>query len=385
MTGPRAVVEGVGETDYTRRSGRGIVALAMAAVLAACRDAGLDPRAIDGVLTYPYSVRAEDLVANLGLRELPYSATIAMGGASAVSALRHASRAVTGGEARHVVVVQARNASSGGRIGQRPSQVPGQHFRRQLEHPYGFNTPAQYYALICRRYMHRFGLTREQLGAVALSARRHANLNPRAQMHDRRLSLEDYLGGRLIADPFTLFDCSLETDGACAILVTTAERAAPRPRHAGFRAGAEARPQTPDDLTNRPDLLRIGLEAAAARTWEQAGAGPADMAAAMVYDCFTFEVLHQLEAAGFAKEGTAGEWVAGGAIDLGGPLPVNTHGGLLSEGHLAGLNHVIEAVRQLRGECGTRQVPGCDLVAVTGWGDLGDGSMAVLESVRRTS
>ena len=380
----RAVVEGVGETEYSKRSGRTVTRLALEAVLAACRDAGLDPREVDGIVTYPYSVRAEDIVANLGLPRLSWSITVAMGGASAVSALRHAARAVTAGEARHVVVVQARNSHSGGRVGTRPSQVPGQHFRRQLEHPYGWNTPAQYYAMICRRYMHTYGLTREQLGAVALSARRHANRNPRAQMHARTLTMADYLGGRSIADPFTLFDCSLETDGACAVVVTTADRATSRARHAGLGAGAEARPETPDDLTNRTDLLRIGLSEAAALTWERAGAGPEDMAAAMIYDCFTFEVLHQLEAAGFAEEGTAGELVASGATDPGGALPVNTHGGLLSEGHLAGLNHVIEAVRQVRGECGARQVPHCDLVAVTGWGDLGDGSMAVLESVRRS-
>lgn len=379
----RAVVEGVGETEYSKRSGRTVTRLAVEAVLAACRDAGLDPRAVDGIVTYPYSVRAEDIVANLGLPRLSWGTTVAMGGASAVSALRQAANAVLADEAGHVVVVQARNAHSGGRVGTRPSQVPGQHFRRQLEHPYGWHTPAQYYAMICRRYIHSHGLTREQLGAVALAARRHANRNPRAQMHGRALTMADYLDGRLIADPFTLFDCSLETDGACAVVVTTADRAAPRPRHAAFRAGAEARPQTPDDLTNRTDLLRIGLEEAARTTWERAGAGPGDMAAAMVYDCFTFEVLHQLEAAGFAAEGTAGAFVASGATDLGGALPVNTHGGLLSEGHLAGLNHVIEAVRQVRGECGPRQVPDCDLVAVTGWGDLGDGSMAVLESMGR--
>lgn len=376
-----AVIEGVGQTDYTRRSGRSVIQLAMEAILAACRDAGLDPRQIDGVLTYPNSVRAEDVMSNLGLHRLTYSVTVAMGGASAVASLGHAATAVRHGPVRHVVIVQARNASSGQRVGARPSQIAGQHFRRQLEHPYGWNTPAQYYAFICRRYQHEVGLTSTQLAAVALSARRHAQLNPHAQMYGRTLDLDGYLAGRMIADPFRLFDCSLETDGACAVLVTVPELAAARPRHAAIRAVAEGRPPTPDDLTNRPQFLAIGLSSAAAGVWQETGMGPDDMDAVMVYDPFTFQVILQLEAAGFAAPGQAGPLAERGGLDLAGPLPVNTHGGLLSEGHLAGLNHVIEGVRQLRGECGQRQVPDCRRVAVTGWGDLGDGSFAVLQQV----
>jgi len=194
--------------------------------------------------------------------------------------------------------------------------------------------------------------------------------------------METYLSGRTIADPYTRFDCCLETDGACAIIVTAADRPTRRDVDARIVAVGEGRPESPDDLTNRPDLLAVGLAPAAARAWERAGLGPQDVDAAMIYDCFTFEVVHQLEAAGFVPEGQAGPFCADGHIDLGGRLPVNTHGGLLAEGHMSGLNHVVEAVRQLRGEAIGRQVPDARHVAVTGWGDLGDGALAVLDTVR---
>jgi acetyl-CoA acetyltransferase len=374
-----AVITGVGQTEYSRRSGRSEQRLAVEAALAAARDANIDPRHIDGIIAFPYAVSAEELVSALGLPGLRYSGVAALGGASSVAAVGQAALAVAGGRARNVLIVRARNGCSGGRINQRPSQLPAQHLRTELEHRYGWNTPAQRYAMICRRYMHTYGLARETLGEIAVVARRWANLNPAALMHGRELTLDQYLAGRMIADPYTLFDCCLETDGACAVIVSAA---------AGSRDGirvlacTEGRPPSPDDLTNRPDLLAIGLEPAAAQAWELCGLGPSDMDAVMIYDCFTFEVLHQLEAAGFAPPGGAATLVHSGALAPGGRLPLNPHGGLLSEGHLSGLNHVVEAVRQLRGAAGARQVPNVRHIAVTGWGDLGDGTMAVLANQR---
>lgn len=371
-----ARVVGVGETEYTRASGYTSTQLALMAALKSASDASVDVQEIDGLVCFPFSVSAEDIASNLGLRQLRFSSTVAMGGASSVAALGQAKMAVESGRAKHILIVRARNGSSGGRIHERPSQLPAQIFRTELEHPYGWNTAAQRYAMICRRYIHEHGLEREQLGSVALAARAHANLNPKAMMHDRELSMGDYLGGRTIADPYTLFDCCLETDGACAVLVSAAgARGSDEIR---IRAVAEGRPESPDDLTNRPDLLKIGLDTAASEVWNVTGLEPKDMDAAMIYDCFTFEVIHQLESAGFTPKGTGGEFAASGAIELGGKLPVNTHGGLLSEGHLSGLNHVVEAVRQLRGGLGARQVPDARHVAVSGWGDLGDGSFAIL-------
>jgi acetyl-CoA acetyltransferase len=196
-------------------------------------------------------------------------------------------------------------------------------------------------------------------------------------MYGRPLSLEAYEAAPMIADPYQLYDCCLETDGAAAIVVSAAGRNSGR-RSVGVASVATARPESPDDLTNRQDWFEIGLTDAAPRAYAAAGIQPEDVDVAMVYDCFTFEALHQLEEAGFCQRGEAGPMALAGAFRLDGRLPVNPHGGLLSEGHLLGLNHVIEAVRQVRGESGIRQVDGARIAAVTGWGDLGDGGLALL-------
>ncbi len=143
---------------------------------------------------------------------------------------------------------------------------------------------------------------------------------------------------------------------------------------------AQAKPMGSDDLVNRPNVFDIGLTKAAPRAFEMAGVQPADMDGAMVYDCFTYVALLELEEAGFCPRGGVGEFVRNGNIELGGKLPINTHGGLLSEAHIAGMGHVIEAVHQLRGDCGDRQIAHAQHIAVTGWGDLGDGAMAILRN-----
>jgi len=374
-----ACIAGVGETVYSRSSGRSEQSLAAEAVRRALEDAGIPPQEVDGLVPYAHGVPVEDLLGNLPISRLRFSASVQMGGASMVASLRLAAVALAAGVASTIVVYVARNGSSASRIGRRVGVLPGQQFRTQLEHPYGWSTPAQWYAMICRRHMDAFGTTKRQLAEVAMTIRRHAQLNERAQLFGRELSLEAYLGAELIADPYQKYDCCLETDGAAAVVVTTPDRAAQLVRPPVTVAGiAEARPICPDDITNRPDWFEIGLSEAAPAAFEMAGVGPADMDAAMIYDCFTFEVIQQLEEAGFCDRGAGGPLVESGAIRLGGRLPVNTHGGLLAEGHLAGLNHVIEATRQLRNEAGARQVQDARWIAVTGWGDMGDGAMAVL-------
>lgn len=368
-----ACVTGVGNTEYSKKIERSAEMLAVEAALAAAADAGISPQQIDGTISYPGHIGDDVIQAELSLSPR-FRATIDIGGCSAVSALRVAAMAVLSGAANHVLLFRGLKGSSGARKADRPSFLPGQPFRRHLEHTYGMNTPAQRYAVLCQRYKHEYGLDRRTLGEIALAARAHANLNPNAQMYGRELTMEDYLSGRMIADPYTLFDCCLETDGASAVIVSARNEA----RDIRILSVAEAQGVSPDDTSNRDPFLDIGLTQAANQVWNDLGVGPEDMDAAMIYDCFTFEVLHQIEEAGFAKHGEAAALIADGGIRLGGKLPINTHGGMLSEAHQAGLNHVVEAVRQLRGECGSRQLENARLIAVTGWGQLGDGSFAVL-------
>lgn len=369
----QACITGVGNTEYRKKIDRPAEVLAIEAALAAAADAGIDPRQIDGIIPYPGHIGDDVIQAELGLNPR-FRVTIDMGGCGAVSALRVASMAVLSGAANHVLLFRGLKGSSGVRKADRPSFLPGQPFRRHLEYVHGMNTPAQRYAVLCQRYKHEYGLDRRTLGEIALAARTHANLNPNAQMHGRDLTMDDYLAGRMIADPYTLFDCCLETDGASAVIVSARNDT----RDVRILSVAEAQGISPDDTSNRDPFLDIGLTQAANRVWNDLGMEPEDMDAAMIYDCFTFEVLHQIEEAGFARHGEAAALIADGGIRLGGKLPINTHGGMLSEAHQAGLNHVVEAVRQLRGECGARQVENARLIAVTGWGQLGDGSFAVL-------
>lgn len=373
-----AYVRGVGNTRYVKKADQSVEALAVTAIDAAAADAGIAVSDIDGIIVYHGHIGTDEVIAQLRLPDVKLRAIIDIGGASAVSALQMASLYVLSGAATNVLLVRAIKGNSGPRKAKRKSFLPSQQFRTQLEYVAGCNTPAQRYAFLCRRYMHEHGLTREHLAEIALAARAHANLNPDAQMYERTLDMDEYLSGRVIADPYWLYDCCLETDGACAVVVSAQPGTDGQRPAVKILATEEGHADPPDDITNRDPFLHVGLEKAAARLWDSISLGPDDMDAAMVYDCFTFEVAHQLEAAGFATPDTIGRLILEDGIRLGGKLPVNTHGGLLSEGHMVGLNHIVEATRQLRGECGPRQVSGARHVAITGWGNLGDGSITVL-------
>lgn len=379
MNSTAPVITGIGETEYSRDSGRSTTRLCVEAVLAAVADAGIAPQQIDGIVPFPGGPSAEDLISTLSLPDVTFTAVPHLGGASTVAGIHLAARAVASGAARTVVVFVARNGKSGTRIDQRVRTLAGQQFRTELEMVHGFGTPAQWYSMICRRHMHEFGTSRAALAEVALTMRANAQRHPGAQMYGRPMTEQDYLDSRMIADPYLLLDCCLESDGAGAIIVTAANRARDgRHRPVSVLAAAEGHPDSPDDLCGRADLFNTGLGKAAPRAFAEAGATPADIDFAMIYDCFTFEVIHQLEEAGFCSRGQGGDFVLDGSIRPGGTLPVNPHGGLLSHAHIAGMNHVIEAVRQLRGDAGDRQVDGARLAAVTGWGDLGDGALAIL-------
>ena len=381
----KACIVGVGESAYTRNADdpASVLTNQLQAATHAIADAGLSNNQIDCLIPSQYGPTTEELAANLGVEELRYATTVHMGGAAAVASVQTAAMAVAAGVADYALVVTGWNGYSATRtrsvLASDTSVIPGGDIARDYYMPYGLTVPAQWYALIARRHMHEFGTTAEQLGAIALAMRKHAQLNERAVMRERAMTIEDYLASPVIAHPYRLFDCCLETDGAAAVVVTTAERARDLQRKPVYIMGAAAgHPYPADDITNREDIYETGLTAAAPRAFAMAGVTPGDVDFAQIYDCFTFEVLQQIEEAGFCKRGEGGAFVQGGRIELGGQLPVNTHGGLLSEAHVLGMNHVVEAVRQLRGEAGERQVADAEIGVVTGWGDFGDGSIVVL-------
>lgn len=381
----RTAIVGVGSTTFSRRSGVGVDALAVEAATKALADAGMESSQIDGVVAYPSGARAEDLIVPLGMENVTFSGTVQMGGASGVASLQLAVSALASGLARNVLVFIARNGSSESRIGARISSIlPSGQLREAFEHPVGLFTPAQQYSIICRRHMHEYGTRRGDLAEVALTMRDNAQLNPDAQMHGRPLTMQQYLESRPIAEPYLLADCCLETDGAVAVILRNAEDvdSAQRPVH--IIGLGEGRPPSGDDLSNRDPYFDVGLTTAAPRAFEMAGITVDDLDIAFIYDCFSFEVIQQLEELGVCARGDGGRFVREGNIRRDGTLPVNPNGGLMAEGHMGGLNNLAEAVRQLRGEAGDRQIPSARYAAVTGWGDFGDGSVAILSGRHRT-
>ena len=380
-----ACIVGIGETPYCRKPGSGMtqLGLQLLACTRAIEDAGLRASQIDGIMPFPNLGRAEEFAANLGCENLRFATTIHMGGAAPAASLQLAKAAVEAGSAHFVLLPAGWNGYSGARVRQtvaaNAASIPGGAIARDYYLPFGLTAPPQWYALLARRHMFEFGTTAEQLGAIAVTMRDHAQKNPQAVMHGKPMTLDDYLASPMLSDPYRFFDCCLETDGASAVIVTTAERArdlAAKP--VSILGAACGQPYPADEITNRKDFFRTGLTIAAPEAFGQSGVSPKDADFAMIYDCFTFELLQQLEEVGFCKRGEGGDFVSEGRIRLGGALPVNTHGGLLSEAHSLGMGHIVEAVKQLRGEATGRQVKKAELGVVTGWGDFGDGSIAIL-------
>lgn len=379
----RCAIVGVGSTAYTRGTGRTTLELHLEASLRALADAGLTTDDVDAVLPSAVAGRhAEEFSMNLGLRNLRHSSTVHMGGASLVASIQDACMAITTGVASCALVPAGRRGYSGERVstGQTvPEGVMGT--TAEFERPFGNTVAVQWFAQAAMRHMHEHGTTSEQLGLVAVNSRRNAQLNPAALMHGRSMTLADHQASRMISSPFRLLDCSLESDGAGALVVTSVERARDLdvvPVRIGGVAEAHSYPST--SLTQKPSLASVPtLTEASRRAFRQAGITVDDLDCLQVHEGFTWYVLAALEAIGVVGPGEGGPFVEAGHIALGGRLPVNTSGGSLSEGHVSGVNHVIEAVRQLRGTVEPeRQVTGCAHVGVVIEGNFFEGSALVL-------
>ena len=375
----KGAITGIGETAYTRGSPRSVAGLFFEASLKAIEDAGLKPGDIDGIIPYgSLAVTAEDIITNFGLTDVTFSAVTPMGGASCVAAIQCAIAAISAGLCNHVLVPIARKGYSETRIGDRVQQMPQFRTIGEFEMPLGAIAPAQLYAPMARRHMELFGTTSAQLGEVAVTVRQHALLNDNAVMK-KPMTLADHQASRMIADPFRLFDCCIESDGGAAIIVSSAERARDRRQQPVLIMGvAEGHPHQPGSITQRDVMTELGLAKAAPRAFRMAGVTHADIDVAEIYDCFTYIVLCQLEDMGFCKKGEGGAFVEGGRLRLGGALPINTHGGLLSQAHMLGMNHVVELVRQLRGQGGRAQVRDAEVGLATGYGDMGDGAIVIM-------
>jgi acetyl-CoA acetyltransferase len=359
----RAAVVGIGETDYSKKSGRTELALACAAINTALADAGLSVDDVDGVVRFEMdAIDDVALTQHLGLKNLRYMGLTGYGGTGANAAIVHAAAAISAGLASTVVCYRALNERSGVRYGQAATwmrDAVGGFAAFQM--PWGLLTPAQAFAMFAQRHMSEYGTTSEQFGAVSVATRHHATLNPRAMM-TKPITLEDHQSSRMITSPLRLLDCCIESDGACAVVVTSTERARDlKQKPAMIAGGAQASGSRAQGIVFR-DRLDVAESTFAARDlYAASGLGPEDVDAVMIYDHFSPFVIFSLEAFGFCPIGEGGRFVADGHTRIGGKLPVNTHGGSLSEAYIHGLNHVVEATRQIRGQS-SAQVEGAEVV-----------------------
>ncbi|TDA69525.1 MAG: thiolase family protein [Clostridia bacterium] len=364
----KTAIVGIGETAVGKLPGKTSMQLMAEASAQAIEDAGLKKDDVDGVLV-SYSLAEPSFMycsffsEYMGIKP-HFSAAVHLGGASMCSLVGHAAAAINAGICSTVLIARGDPQRTGfSRQGVVAMSTEVGH--RQFEAPYAPLT-AGIYAMVARRHMHEFGTTSEQLAEIAVTMRYHASMNDNAQMRDP-ITIDDVLNSKLVADPLHVLDCCLVSDGGGAIVVTSAERAndlrKPPVYILGFGEG-----HSHYHIIQAESLVTSGCKDAARRAFAMSGLTPADIDVAEIYDCFTTTVLVDLEDLGFCEKGEGGRFVQGGRITFGGELPVNTHGGLLSQAHIAGMLHIVEAARQLRGEAGRRQVHGAQTAVVTGNG-----------------
>jgi acetyl-CoA acetyltransferase len=364
-------IVGVGATPYYKR-GRSapqtLHELVGKAIIAACDDAGLAVPSIDGFAYFAGGFDTPLLMETLGIPEVRFTAGLTGTGGGSAGAIGLAAAAINAGMAETVVCVGG-NQQGAQRFGAITSAYPPTP-ENAFFAASGLVGPGHMFALLARRHMHLYGTTRDHFAEVAISTRANAVTNPEAVM-GTPLTREDYYAAPMLADPHCLYDFCLETDGAVAVIVTSAERARDLKQAPAYVA-ASAHGGSADwgrsiYWMNMPDetFASSGHAAVAARLYEAAGLSPADIGAAQIYDHFTSQVIMQIEDYGFCAKGEGGAFVESGAIRRGGSLPVNTDGGQLSAGYVWGMSHVREAVLQVRGQA-VNQVEGVEHVLVTG-------------------
>ncbi len=362
----RAVIGGVAESDL------GAVALGTRpedlmgqAAVAALRECGLGLGDVDGLFAAASQLNMPTLSAGeyLGIRPR-YSDATQMGGSSFVAHLNHAAGAIEAGLCEVALIVYGSTQRLVGRAGASVQELD------PYEAPYEPLNPVTSYALAASRHMHEFGTTPEQLAEVAVSARRWARLNPKGWSREA-LTIQDVLAAPRVSDPLGVRDCCLVTDGGAAAVVVSAERAASLATPPVTLLGA-AEAHSHRHVSQMPDLVRTAAAESGPRAFAQAGLTPAEVDLLMLYDAFTITPILFLEDLGFCAKGEGGAFVAGGRTAPGGPVPMNTNGGGLSYCHpgMYGLLLVVEAVRQLRGEAGERQVAGAEVALVHGNGGV---------------
>jgi acetyl-CoA acetyltransferase len=349
-------IVGIGQTEFSKLSGRSELQLTLECVKAAIDDAGLKLSDIDGMVTFTIDGSDEIAVARgLGTRELTFFSRIPHGGGGATSLVHQAVMAITTGMCKAVVGYRALNGRSGMHFS--PGAAGGPLTTDQVHWgwytPYGFMTPASWVAMFTRRYMYEYGATDECLAEIAVTTRKHGGNNPKAILYQRPITTEDYYNSPWIVEPFRLYDCCLETDGGCAFVVTGTKRARDLPHPpAVIRGVAQGAAYDQEVMTSfyRKSITYLPeCDLVADQCYEQSGLGPDDIDAAVIYDEFTSLVLFQLESFRFCKRGEAHEFVNGGTLGLDGRLPCNTNGGQLSEAYIHGVNGVNEGVRLIRG------------------------------------
>jgi acetyl-CoA acetyltransferase len=373
MSGPgRSAILGIGQTAFTKASGKSVLALCAEASRAAIADAGLEPADIDGMVTFTMDESGEHALQRaLGVSTLRWTGRVPFGGAGAYATFQMAAAAIESGMANNVLIYRAFNERSETRFGQPKAYGDPSQPQRDIHRSFGLQTPAQVYALWYRPYMDRYGVTNEDLGRYVVQARDYASTNPAAWFYERPLDIEEHQASRWIVEPvLRKLDCCQESDGGAAFVVTSLDRARASGRPVIrilaadqlWSLGSEVMYHYyKPDLTSQEDTERL-----AAALWAKSGLSPSEIDVMTIYENFSPIVHMSLDGFGMCKPGESKDLINSGGIGRGGVIPVNTNGGLLGEAYIHGMNNALEGVRQLRGEA-PNQVSGAKTALVAGW------------------